>query len=66
VQNCHRRIEDLLVQRLRSVDVYQFSGDVLKALGGVKLHREHLLTLSVRLFGGFQLAGLLSHALWQF
>ena len=49
-----------------SVGVYQLRGDVLKALGGVKLRREHLLTLSQRRVGGFQLASLLLNELFQF
>ena len=56
-QNRHRGIEDLLVQRLDSLDVYQLRGDELQAPGDVKLGREHLLSLSQLLICDFQLAG---------
>jgi hypothetical protein len=39
VQNRHCCIEDLVVQRLDSVGVYQLRSDVQKILGGVKLGR---------------------------
>ena len=66
VQNRHRCIDDLVVQRLDSLGVYQLRSDVLKMLGSVKLGREHLLTLSQRRDGSFQRASLLSNELFQF
>ena len=66
VQNCHRRIEDFLVQRLYSLDIDQLRGDVLKALGGISLRREQLFTTPQRRVGSLQRATLLLKQPLQF
>lgn len=66
MQNRECCIEDLFVQRLRSLGAHQLCGDVLKTVCGVNLLRKRSLALSQCRVGSFQLAGLPPKKPFQF
>jgi hypothetical protein len=64
-QNSPRCVEYLLVQSLDAAGIAHYRGKLLKALGGIELHREGLRASSQCLVGLFQRARSLPDATVQ-